>query len=337
MRPGLVNFRTPTYRRPDLLRRCLGSMLAQTWGDWVCDVFDDDPDGGGEAVVRALGDPRIRYHRNDPQRFAGGNIDRCFSRENPHGAEFFAVVEDDNYLLPRFAEANVAELAREGRALMMRNQLVDPDDGTPPSAEVTVLGGKIGEGVYDPRLFRLAVIADIGVSNGALFWSRHAVSDLQIGVPCSATVQEYLRTLAVREPIHVAAEPLAVWVRNGAGSTRGLGQIGGRIRRIADDKKIVAWARREAWRQAGPAERRAFLEGRAFLYPQSDRRAGLVKSLISVRRSDAIPQREFWRLLVRGALILALGRGDPGVRAFLRSAGSLPGGLARSTQPIPTR
>ncbi len=41
---GLVHIRTPTYKRPAALKRALQSMIAQTWENWVCDVYDDDPD-----------------------------------------------------------------------------------------------------------------------------------------------------------------------------------------------------------------------------------------------------------------------------------------------------
>ena len=46
----------------DILKRALESMIAQTWENWVCDVYDDDPAASGRAVCEALGDPRIQSH-----------------------------------------------------------------------------------------------------------------------------------------------------------------------------------------------------------------------------------------------------------------------------------
>ena len=37
-----------TCRRPELLRRALRSLVAQTFTDWVCEVHNDAPDDGGE-------------------------------------------------------------------------------------------------------------------------------------------------------------------------------------------------------------------------------------------------------------------------------------------------
>lgn len=57
----------PTYRRPDLLARAVGSVLAQTFRDWELVVVDDNGLGtpaqrATEAALQALGDdPRLVY------------------------------------------------------------------------------------------------------------------------------------------------------------------------------------------------------------------------------------------------------------------------------------
>ncbi|MEO1240189.1 MAG: glycosyltransferase family 2 protein [Pseudomonadota bacterium] len=40
----VVHVRMPTYKRPKMLRRALECLQSQTMPNWVCDVFDDDPD-----------------------------------------------------------------------------------------------------------------------------------------------------------------------------------------------------------------------------------------------------------------------------------------------------
>ena len=52
-----------------------------------------------------------------------------------------------------------------------------------------VLDGLFGEATYAPEQFRMSLLVGIGVSNGGLFWSRHANSRLEIGFPCTATMQ----------------------------------------------------------------------------------------------------------------------------------------------------
>ncbi|TKA95200.1 glycosyltransferase family 2 protein [Cereibacter changlensis] len=317
----LVQVRTPTYRRPAMLRRCLQSLQAQTWSNWVCDVQDDSPDSACEAVVRALGDPRIHYRRNEPRLYASKNIDSCFSRKNPRNADYFCLVEDDNWLLPEFMRANIELARREGVEVVLRNQLVELGSGTEEArlSAFGILDGKFVEGRYDPGLFRLALMADIGMSHGGLFWSRKATSDFEIGFPVSATLQEYMRTYAVEEPIYVALEPLAVWAENGEDTTRNLGARVGYLRRELTLKRSIAALQRRAWQRATPEDREGFLTSPRFRYAKADRARGMVKSLTRLAVGDALPAKEHARLVLRGAMIRVLGRVEPGLQAFFEA------------------
>jgi hypothetical protein len=317
--PGLVHVRTPTYQRPGPLERCLRSLIAQSHSTWICDVFDDDPDAAGRAVVAALGDPRIRYSQNRPQKLATGNIDRCFTSENPYGAEYFCVLEDDNFLLPEFFAANIADMARAGVEIVLRNQLVEFNTAS-DGAHVSrggLLDERLTERCYEPAHLRLAVLADIGVSCGGLFWSCRSLSDLEIHLRCSATLQEYLRTFAIAEPIHVAMRPLAVWAESGEGTNRNQGEKIGWLRRELALKASVARLQRHAWRTASPEQKAAFLEDEAFRYPAEQRARGLVKSLVRLDVGAVLPLREVVRLAVRGLLIRIAGRPEPSVQGFV--------------------
>lgn len=321
---ALVQVRTPTYRRPEMLARCLRSLQSQSWTNWVCDVFDDDPDASGRAVVDGLGDPRIHYHHNRPQLYASRNIDACFSRANPRGADFFCVVEDDNFILPGFIAANIALCWSQGVEVVLRNQLIEHDSGTDAArlSQNGIHDRKYVEGRYAPDRFRLALMADIGMSNGGLFWSRNALSDFEVGFPISATLQEYIRTYALRDDIHVAMEPLAVWAENGTGTTRDLGYDAGYYRRELDLKRSIIELQRRAWRRADKRDRRDFLRSSAFAYAPAARATGLVKSLTAFRVGDALPLRQRIRLVIRGCIIRLAGRLEPGLARFIAAKGA---------------
>lgn len=320
---ALVHIRTPTYRRGNALARCLRSLQAQSWEDWVCDVYDDDPDGSARAIVNDLNDARIHYHQNAPQRFASRNIDMCFSRANPHQAEYFCVVEDDNHLLPEFITANIALCEKEGVEIILRNQLFEWAAGTDKAhiGPEAVLDGKLAEGRYAPDLFRLAMVADIGVSNGGLFWSLNANSDLEIGFGCTATMQEYMRTYAIADDIWVAMEPLAVWAENGEGTLRDMGDRARYLRRELDLKRSIQKLRRHAWKRAGDQNRAAFLSGQAFAFPQDLRATALSKALIKASVADTFGIATKLRLAIRGLLIRMLGRTAPDLSRFIASRG----------------
>lgn len=323
----LVHVRTPTYKRPEELGRALRGLIAQSHADWICDVLDDDPEGAGRTVVEDLSDSRIRYTQNSPRLRAAKNIDRCFSRENPHGASFFCVLEDDNQLLPTFMADNIRVCREEGVEIVLRNQLVEHDCGTPDArlSDAGLLESAFVEGRYAPDRFRLALMADIGVSNGGLFWSDRAASDLEINMDCSATLQEYLRTFAVVEPIYVAMTPLAVWAENGVNTTRDLGHKVGWLRRELDLKRSVQVLQRHVWSQTASESRRGFLDDCSFRYPASKRATGMIKSLSQFRVRGSLPPGEIARLAVRGLLIRLLGRPEPGLQRFLRTTGGMAG------------
>lgn len=317
--PPLVHVRMPTYRRPEMLARALGGLRAQTEESWVCDVYDDDPGQSGRAVVEALGDPRIRYNANRPQRRASRNIDFCFTRFNPQGARYFFVLEDDNQILPRFIEDNIRLCEKEGVRIVLRNQLVEHASGTPDArvGREGLLDSKFRGGLTSPETLHLSVMADMGVSNGGLFWSAEAASDLEIGLPCSATFQEYLRTIAIVEPVWVALEPLAIWAENGAATVRDVGETATWLRRELDLKRSVQVLQRQVWARAGLRARRSFLDDPAYRYPPDQRARGLVKSLSRIAVGRALPRLETIRLLFRGTAIRLAGRPMAGLDRFV--------------------
>lgn len=323
---NLVQIRTPTYRRPEALRRALQSMQAQTWSNWVCDVYDDDPQGSAEAVCRDLADPRIFCHRNARQHFASMNIDQCFSRKNPHGAEYFCVVEDDNFILDSFLEANIALCRSEGAEIVFRNQLFEHASGTDAAYLGTkgVLDELFTEGLYEPQAFRMSLLMGIGVSNGGLFWSRHARSELEIQYNCTATLQEYLRTFSIREPIYVAMEPLAVWAENAEQTTRNAGLNTSYLRRELNLKRNVQRLRRAVWSELSSEARKTYLDSDRFVAPAAVRAEGLLRSMIWHRAGAPLPPVLRARTALRAGLVAALGRSDADLNDFIASRQATP-------------
>jgi hypothetical protein len=323
---GLVHIRTPTYRRPAALRRALESMIAQSWHDWICDVYDDDPAQSGRAVCEALGDARIRYTHNAPQLFASRNIDACFSARNPHGADYFCVVEDDNFILPDFCAENIALCRTHDVEIVLRNQLVELASATKRArlSEYGVLDDLFREGLYEAMQFRLSLLTGIGVSNGGMFWSRKVRSQLEIGYGCTATLQEYLRTYAIAEPVYVAMTPLAVWAENAEQTTRNAELKSSYLRRELDLKRSVQALQRQAWYDASPAQRAGFLTNPLFAASPAVRAGGVIKALLASGGGGHLRAGEALRLFGRGLAIRALGRVTPEFTRFLQAHAGAP-------------
>nr|WP_314259308.1 glycosyltransferase [uncultured Devosia sp.] len=318
---GLVHIRTPTYKRPEALRRALYSMIDQSWPHWVCDVYDDDPEQAAKAVVTAIGDARIHYTANTPQLFASRNIDNCFTADNPHGAEFFCVVEDDNFILPEFCADNIALMREQNVEIVLRNQYFEYASGTPEAhlGREGVLDELFTDGLYQADDFRLSLLAGIGVSNGGLFWSRRAVSPLEIQYNCTATLQEYLRTYSIAEPIYVAMQPLAVWAENGEQTTRNAELDAKYLRRELDLKRAVQALRRRVWDDATNDQRKGFLTDPRFATPADIRATNAGKALLDSQISAHVSQTQAIKLRLRGMMIRTLGRVTPEFQKFVAS------------------
>jgi glycosyltransferase involved in cell wall biosynthesis len=323
--PPLVHFRTPTYRRFEFLARTLKSMQAQTIQNWICDVYDDDPEGSARAVVDSLNDHRIRWNQNGSRLLVAGNVDRCFTRDNPHGAQWFCVVEDDDYILPAFAEENIRIAKKHEVRIVLRNQLIELASGTPNAAlsAYGILDRKFHEGICTPDLLRLAILVDVALSHGGLFWSADVASDLELKFPCNAVLQEYLRALTVVEPFYVAMEPLAVWAKKDAATSRNDGLNVGFLRRELDLKRAIQELRQEIWRCASPAERAGYVHDSRLLYDPRERAKALAKALIRFSAPGVLTLKEEWILRLRGLLIRGAGATTPEVKAFLRGCKDL--------------
>lgn len=99
----------PTYRRPQLLPRALASLRAQTFGDWVCELHNDDPADPRPADLAAeLGDPRITVVTH-PRNLGGTATFNLFFRATAE--PFYAMLEDDNWWEPDFL-ATLLDAAR---------------------------------------------------------------------------------------------------------------------------------------------------------------------------------------------------------------------------------
>lgn len=317
----LVLVRTPTYRRPDLLMRALRCLQAQTHGEWICEVRDDCPDGSARAVVEELGDPRIRHVPNRPQKFMVRNLDDCFLRENPYGADCFFMLEDDNQVRPEFMARGCEIIAQEGVAICQMNQVIEHDSRTENAriGDEGIFDGLCDARVHAPEELHLAMLGAIGLSNGAVFWSRNIRRELAIRVETIPTLEEFLRTRLVSEPVCISREKLAVWAENEQSTTRNAGLGKGWLRRELDLKASITALQRAVWNGTPERLRRAFLDGGVLRLPMGSRREAMRKAGI---RARGVPPGPRPGALVKRLAVRHLGREHPSVAAILaRAAG----------------
>lgn len=311
----LVLVRTPTCRRPDLLGRALRCLQAQTHGEWICEVRGDCPDGSARAVVEDFGDPRIRHVQNRPRRFMVRNLDDCFLRENPYGAGCFFMLEDDNQVRTEFMARGLEIIGQAGVTICQMNQVTGHNSrtGNARIGDKGIFDGICDEGVHAPEERHGAMFGAVGLSNGAVFWFRHIRRELAIRLDTIPTLEEYLRTRLVLEPICISLEKLAGWANDEQSTSHNAGLCKGWLRRELDLKASVTPLQRAVWKGTSEPLRKALLDGGVLRLPMDSRREALRKAGI---RAPGISSDPGLRARVKRLAVRHAGRAHPFVKTI---------------------
>ncbi|MDB5260130.1 MAG: hypothetical protein JWN37_361 [Candidatus Nomurabacteria bacterium] len=91
---------TPTFRRPDNLKRAVDSLLRQTYKDWEMIIVNDSPDDQSyQSFASRINDSRIHYHTNTSNK--GVNYSRNFALDKVSAdSKWVIFLDDDDYLAP---------------------------------------------------------------------------------------------------------------------------------------------------------------------------------------------------------------------------------------------
>jgi hypothetical protein len=198
----LFSIVTPTYRRPRLLDRAVGSARAQTLDNWEL-ILSDDEDPPGEtwelAHRVASQDPRIRAVRNPGPHGQSGNVNHAMRHAR---GKWIKPLYDDDTLLPdcleRFAHAlrgrdnvvlatSLIECFRDGHRVKSA--------GRGSRAELELVGGR------DARLAMYLQDVDVGIPTQVTV-RRNAVVDAGVwfeplpGVSTAVDSWWYFRLMA---------------------------------------------------------------------------------------------------------------------------------------------
>jgi len=211
---SLCEVRVPTYKRPDLLKRALYSLKAQTYNNWKCVVLDDSPTQEARSVVESLNDDRMIYRPHPTNLGRTKNLDYAFFSTNYIGGLYAFVLEDDNYLFPTFIAENIQSLKTNNVNIVLRNSEIrlQTNDASIPTGE-TNSGKWYTQGVYSPFEIYARLFFCEGITNSGLFWRTDTIqSNLQVGSQVKdALHQELFRSLQIKEQIYYEPKPLCVF------------------------------------------------------------------------------------------------------------------------------
>ena len=211
-RPIIFEVRVPACERPEMLRRALQSLQAQTYPHWKAIVYDDSLSSDVREVVHCVEDKRISYCHNPERLGAARNIDRCFAPTSFLGGEYGCLLEDDNFWLPGFLSLMADRLSDNKWRVILCNQRVNEHGVGLRPIEQTTRGGWFCAGSVAPLALRATLLFMEGLSNGGLIWALNSEIDLQVGATVQETgMHEACRSLLINCPFLFVEEPLAVW------------------------------------------------------------------------------------------------------------------------------
>lgn len=112
----------PLYNRADVVTDTIRSVLAQDWNDFEIVVVDDGSHDNPGPVIEAIGDPRLRYIRQDN---AGGGAARNRGILAAEG-RYIAFLDSDDLFLPGKLSTMAEALAGDdGHAVLYSRMKVD--------------------------------------------------------------------------------------------------------------------------------------------------------------------------------------------------------------------
>jgi glycosyltransferase involved in cell wall biosynthesis len=123
----LISIGVPTYNRSGLLGRAIASVLRQTHSEFELLVSDDCSPDDTEQVVRAFGDPRIRYLNTGVRSGVPKNWNECVRHAT---GEYFSLLPDDDEYAPEFLERMSACLSAEPSVAFVQCGLTAIDESS---------------------------------------------------------------------------------------------------------------------------------------------------------------------------------------------------------------
>jgi glycosyltransferase involved in cell wall biosynthesis len=211
----LITAIIPTYRRPQLLRRAISSVLEQEDASLQVCIYDNASGDETADVVASLAakDGRVIYHRHPTN--IGGIANFLFGMSRVE-TPFFSLLSDDDYLLPGFYRRALTGLIEAPQAICWAGMTLNVDErGVIWDARVRHWAR---EGLLVPPDGFMAMTGGMAPTwTGILF--RREVLDL-VGAPDAEVLGpsdlEYLLRLAARFPYVLQKHPSAVFTLNSA-------------------------------------------------------------------------------------------------------------------------
>ena len=207
----LVSINIPCYHQLAQARRCVDTILAQSLGDFVVTLFDDGASDEYRDYVQALGDPRVRYHRNPARLGAMRNI---FQATVAGTGRYTLAFHEDDLLGRHFLAAAVGILEADPSCGFVAAELREFED-EPSDAQLAAVpdDGAVDRFAVPGDLVR-AILAGANPMFGSVVYRREAVVGVPVDHDAFGTLVDrpFLLAIMARWSAAMLRAPLA-WYR----------------------------------------------------------------------------------------------------------------------------
>jgi glycosyltransferase involved in cell wall biosynthesis len=202
----LVSVNIPCYRQLHYFRECLDSVLSQTFDDYEVNVIDDAGDDEYRRYIESLGDPRIKYHRNERRLGAMANM---FSAIMAGEAKYTLAFHEDDLLSPDYLHGAVEILESRPRCGFVAAEVREFRDDSPPALVKTE--GPMAHDVFESRAELLrGIFKGVEPMFGSVVYRREAVAGLHgdherygtlVDRPFLLSILDNWSAAVIREPV----------------------------------------------------------------------------------------------------------------------------------------
>jgi glycosyltransferase involved in cell wall biosynthesis len=124
----MISVITPTYKRPDLLLRCIRSLQSQTYENYEHIIFSDHCPKAKQVYDLVKEDKRIKFFENtNPHVWNAGAIGKNYGVQVAE-SEFICYCDDDNILLTNHLEIMNKHFSDGCDLVFTKNVILDFED-----------------------------------------------------------------------------------------------------------------------------------------------------------------------------------------------------------------
>jgi glycosyltransferase involved in cell wall biosynthesis len=172
IKPPHLSVVIPTYKRPDVFREAVQSVLEQTYLEDVDLIIVDNEESEvpteTEAFVKTIKSIPVRYYRNEKNIGAIGNWNRCFELAD---GEWVLMLHADDMLLPNCLERikDIVNSDLHFAALYVNRRGINEGGYNKEPNKKMSLKGKVYRRIFKPKNIHRVEIADylLGLSLAA--------------------------------------------------------------------------------------------------------------------------------------------------------------------------